>query len=145
MLFILTNSQDATTSFLTVALEKSRLPFVRLDTDLLLQDAAFEYRARTPRFKINGLWHVPNEISHVWYRRPEELKHERLEDTPEGKYTRAEWTEFIENFFAHVPKVKWINHPSCNAAASRKLEQLTTASALGIKTPETLATQEADE
>ncbi len=145
MLFILTNSQDATASFLIPTLEKSGLPFVRFDTDLVLRDASFGYFNGTPSLRINGSRHKPNEIDHIWYRRPEELKHEQFDDSPESKYTRSEWTEFIENFFAHVPKHKWVNHPSSNAAASRKLEQLTTAMTFGIKVPDTLVTQAPDE
>jgi glutathione synthase/RimK-type ligase-like ATP-grasp enzyme len=38
-----------------------------------------------------------------------------------------------------------MNHPSINAAASRKLQQLSTAAQLGIKIPDTLVTQEPKE
>ena len=44
-----------------------------------------------------------------------------------------------------MPIEKWVNHPSRNALASRKLEQLTTAIQLGFTIPDTLATQEPDE
>jgi glutathione synthase/RimK-type ligase-like ATP-grasp enzyme len=145
MLFILTNSQDATVSFLIPALEKSGLPFVRLDTDQVLRSAAFEFHAGLPRLRLNGSWHEPARISHIWYRRPEELKDAGFDDSPEGKYTRAEWAEFFENFFAHVPKERWMNHPSANAGASRKLEQLSTAAQFGIKIPDSLVTQEPEE
>jgi glutathione synthase/RimK-type ligase-like ATP-grasp enzyme len=145
MLFILTNSQDATVSFLIPALEKSGLPFVRFDTDVVLQSAAFEFHVSHPRLRLNGSWYEPKQITNIWYRRPEEFKHDGLGDSPEAKYTRAEWAEFFENFFAHVPKVQWMNHPSMNAAASRKLEQLSTAAQLGIKIPDTLVTQEPEE
>jgi glutathione synthase/RimK-type ligase-like ATP-grasp enzyme len=145
MLFILTNSQDATVSFLIPALEKSGLPFVRFNTDEVLRNAAFEFHAGLPRVRLNGLWYEPGQISHIWYRRPEEFKHEAFDDSPEGKYARAEWAEFFENFFAHVPKERWMNHPSANAGASRKLEQLSIATKLGIKIPDTLVTQEPHE
>jgi glutathione synthase/RimK-type ligase-like ATP-grasp enzyme len=38
-----------------------------------------------------------------------------------------------------------MNHPSLNAMASRKLEQLTTALSLGFSVPDTLATQEPEQ
>jgi glutathione synthase/RimK-type ligase-like ATP-grasp enzyme len=141
MLFILTNSQDVTASFLISALEKSKLPFFRFDTDRVLQSAAFEFRVGAPRIFLNGSWYVPSQISSIWYRRPEEFKSCDTDTSPEGKFARAEWAEFFENFFAHVPHERWINHPSANANASRKLEQLSTAAKLGINVPESLATQ----
>jgi glutathione synthase/RimK-type ligase-like ATP-grasp enzyme len=145
MLFILTNSQDATASFLISLLEESGIPFLRLDTDCLLPKISLSYRPGKPEIKVNGRWYEADEVSHVWYRRPEQLKDARFENSPESKYTLSEWTEFIECFFAHVPKEKWVNHPSRNAAASRKLEQLTTATALGLTVPDTLVTQAPDE
>lgn len=90
---------------------------------------------------IDGVSYEPSVIDHIWHRRPEELKDSRFDDSAESKYTQAEWAEFIENFFAHVPKERWINHPSCNAAASRKLEQLTIAKRFGFQVPNTLVTQ----
>lgn len=145
MLFILTNSQDATASFLISILEKSNIPFERLDTDQFLSTIAISYSTGKPSIRINGRWYNAEDVDHIWYRRPEKLKDARFNDSPESQYTLAEWTEFIECFFAHVPLAKWINHPSCNTIASRKLEQLTTAVKLGFSVPDTLATQEPDE
>lgn len=142
MLFILTNSDDATASFLVPALEKASIPFLRLDTDCLLPRIALSYRPAKPQIRIDGRWYGPDDVGHIWYRRPEQLKDTRFDNSPEGNYTRSEWTEFIECFFAHVPKGKWMNFPACNAAASRKLEQLTTATTLGFRIPDTLATQD---
>jgi glutathione synthase/RimK-type ligase-like ATP-grasp enzyme len=142
MLFILTNSQDVTASYLIPALEKGGIPFVRFDTDRVLRTAALEFNVGHPKLRLNGCWYEPAQISHIWYRRPEEFKGEGFDDTPEAKYARGEWAEFFENFFAHVPKERWMNHPSANAAASRKLEQLSVAVQLGIKVPDTMVTQE---
>ncbi len=142
MLFILTNSDDATASFLVTVLKSKDVPFIRFDTDVILQKVAFEYRGGIPILTLEGVSYQPEQIRHIWYRRPEGLKHEKFDSSPESKYTQAEWTEFIENFFAHIPTQRWVNHPSNNAAASRKLEQLTTASRIGLKIPQTLATQD---
>lgn len=141
MLFILTNSKDSTASFLISALEKAGIPFLRLDTDCLIRKIELAFCPGKPAIKIDGRWREANDVSHIWYRRPEQLQDARFDSSPESKYTRTEWAEFIECFFAHVPTEKWVNHPACNAAASRKLEQLTTAAILGFKVPDTLVTQ----
>lgn len=142
MLFILTNSQDVTASFLIPALEKEGLAFVRFDTDRVLENAAFDFHVGVPRVRVNGSWFEPGQIANIWYRRPEEFRSGAKDSSPEGKFTCSEWTEFFENFFAHVPIERWMNHPSLNAKASRKLEQLSTAATLGIKVPDTLVTQQ---
>jgi hypothetical protein len=145
MIFILTNSQDTTATYLVSVLEKSKIPFIRLDTDCLISRIAVKYSNAKPSIRIDGHWYDETHVDHIWYRRPEQLKDCRFDDSPESQYTRSEWTEFVECFFAHVPISKWINHPSRNALASRKLEQLTTAVDLGFQIPDTLATQEPDE
>src|SRR5260221_9600495 len=109
MVFILTNSQDATASFLVSVLKKSGISFLRLDTDCLLPRIKLSYHPGNPAISIDGVWYTPGEISHIWYRRPEQLKDGRFDGSPESEYARSEWTEFIECFFAHVPKRKWIN------------------------------------
>ena len=145
MLIVLTNSEDATATFLIPILEKAGIPLLRLDTDLLLPRIQLAYRLGKPAIRIDGFWHSANEVTDIWYRRPEDLKDARFDNSPESKYARSEWTEFLECFFAHVPSERWVNHPSNNAAASRKLEQLTTAAKFGLKVPDTLATQDSEE
>ena len=142
MLFVLTNSQDATATYLIPILAKAGIPLLRLDTDLLLPKTQLAYEVGKPTLRVDGRWYDADEVSAIWYRRPEDLKDPRFDSSPESKYARSEWTEFLECFFAHVPSTRWVNHPSNNAAASRKLEQLTTAVQLGLRVPETLVTQE---
>jgi glutathione synthase/RimK-type ligase-like ATP-grasp enzyme len=145
MLLVLTNSQDVTAAFLTTSLEKAGIPFLRLDTDQLVPRVSFSYRVGSPALKVDGRWLGPDEVTNIWYRRPEALKSPQFDATPEGKYALAEWTEFTECFFSHVPRAKWMNHPAANAGASRKLEQLTTAKSLGFSVPDSLVTQEPDD
>lgn len=145
MLLVLTNSSDATVSFLLPILEKDGVPFCRLDTDTLLSKIRFSYRLGQPAIMAGAQLLRPEDIEAIWYRRPKVIKHEQFDETPEGNYVRAEWSEFLECFFAHIPHERWVNHPSYNAAASHKLDQLTTAIALGFKVPDTLVTQQAEE
>jgi hypothetical protein len=145
MLLILTNSEDATASFLVPLLEEACIPFLRLDTDALIPRISFSYRAGKPELRVDGRWIEADEITNIWYRRPEILKDAQFDASSEGKYARSEWTEFVECFFAHVPRDKWMNHPASNAGASRKLEQLSTAASLGFLLPDTMVTQEPSE
>ena len=142
MLFILTNAEDATASFLVDRLSKNQVPFLRLDTDTLISKTEVSYRAQKPALKVDGTLYRPEDVDHIWYRRPEKLKTSIGKTSPEVEYTIQEWSEALEGFFAHIPKKDWVNYPAYNAAASHKLEQLTTASRLGFKIPDTLVTQD---
>jgi len=142
MLLILTNSDDATADYLTEAFRCSGVEFQRFDTDRTLANACFRYRVGSPELRIDGKWFRPNEITNIWYRRPEHLKHPAIPETPEGNFIIDEWGESLEAFLAHVPAASWMNHPANNVNASHKLEQLTTASRLGFEVPRTLVTQD---
>lgn len=145
MLLVLTNSLDATASFLLPILDEAGIPFCRLDTDTLVSKIKFTYRLGQAAITLDGQLLQPEDVHAIWYRRPQTIKHAQFGNTPEGDYIRAEWSEFLECFFSHLPREKWVNHPCCNAIASHKLEQLTTAATLGFNVPDTLVTQQAEE
>ncbi len=142
MLLILTNSEDATADYLLSALQKHDVPFLRFDTDMILNRLTFLYDTHLPRIAVDGVAYSPEEFSNVWYRRPERLKHPLLGGSSEDKFLIDEWSEALEGFFAHIEYHKWMNHPTCNVPASHKLEQLSRAKELGFRVPETLVTQD---
>ena len=140
-----TNSQDATADYLASFLKTNGLPLIRLDTDTLLPGVRVGYSQSTVWLTLNGSTYTSEDITQVWYRRPQALKDVALESSSEGKYTLSEWTECLEGFFAHIPVSRWMNHPTVNALASHKLEQLSRARELGLRVPKTLLTQNKEE
>jgi glutathione synthase/RimK-type ligase-like ATP-grasp enzyme len=144
MLLILTNSEDVTADYLGSALARAGVEYLRLDTDTVLQRAAFSYEAGGPVVRVDGVWYPPGRFSNVWYRRPERLKHPQIDNSPEGRIVLEEWAEALEGFLALIEEPKWVNHPSRNVRASHKLEQLTRAASLGMSVPDTLVTQDPD-
>jgi hypothetical protein len=145
MLLILTNSEDVTADYLVSVLSQHEIAFLRFDTDTMLHRLTFSFDGHTPLIRVGGVAYRPQDFSNVWYRRPERLKHPRFEGSPEGGFVLEEWSEALEGFFAQIEKPKWMNHPSCNVAASHKVEQLVRARALGLPVPDTLVTQEPDQ
>ncbi|MFT6864230.1 MAG: hypothetical protein ACJAVK_002794 [Akkermansiaceae bacterium] len=121
MIVVLTNSLDATASFLVPILRKAGIEVLRFDTDDLVAKIKCSYQDGQIQLHWDDRLILPNDIEHVWYRRPDRLMTPLFDDSPEGKYARLEWTEFIECFLAHVPSSRWVNHPARNVAASRKL------------------------
>jgi glutathione synthase/RimK-type ligase-like ATP-grasp enzyme len=145
MLLILTNSHDATAEYLEAQLKKHSVAFLRFDTDSSLDKTQVSYRDGVPILRVDGQSYQPELFGNVWYRRPERLKHEALDDSPEGRFIYGEWAEALEGFLAHIPKARWVNHPTSNVGASHKIEQLTMARSLGFAVPETLVTQDAND
>ena len=111
MLLILTNTGDATASFLISILKEQNIPFIRLDTDKLIPRISLSYNSGVPTIKIDDVWHEPTVFDNLWYRRPEHLKDTRFDTSPESKYILSEWTEFLECFLAYVPKPRWGKPP----------------------------------
>ncbi|MCI0541276.1 MAG: hypothetical protein L0Z50_39250, partial [Verrucomicrobiales bacterium] len=139
------NSQDATVDHLASVLKAGSVQSLRFDTDTCLCKSRVSFVGGKPCLIYEDTAFFPSAFTAVWYRRPERLKHADIADTPEGKFVLDEWSEAFEGFFAHIPKSRWMNHPSANAAASHKLEQITAAAGLGFLLPETLLTQDAVE
>jgi hypothetical protein len=144
MLLVLTNSNDSTADYLLSKVSDAGIPHLRLDTDRMLSDTRVAFTPGHARLCFDGIWYEPHSFSHVWYRRPEAIRSAAIPDSPEGRCALDEWSHAIEGVLAHVPFARWMNHPAANAAASRKLEQLTTALRNGLSIPDTLVTQCAD-
>lgn len=142
MLLILTNSLDGTADYLAEVLEQASLPQFRVNTDEVIDNYKISYTPAQLMLESAGRSFSPDDFSNVWYRRPEPLDAGQSYSTPESAYLIEEWSAALEGFLAHIPKIRWMNHPAFNTAASIKLEQLTIARRFGFSIPETLLTQD---
>jgi len=140
----MTNGSDATADYLLSRLTEASVPFLRFDTDTALERIEMSFTPSDPSLQIDGEWYGPDDFSTVWYRRPERLRSSQIPDSPEGRCVLDEWSESLEGFFAHIPRMRWMNFPASNALASRKIEQLSIAQNLGFKIPDTLVTQDSN-
>lgn len=145
MVIVLTSAEDATADYLCDRLELENCRHLRLNTDQLLSHTRIHYVDNSPSLFFDSYRITPECVSNLWYRRPEALKYDEPNDSPEEKFILGEWSEALEGFFAHIPHERWMNHPSSNFFASHKMEQLSTASSLGLTIPSTLITQELTE
>lgn len=143
MLLIITHQSDATADYLCGRLEKSGLPFARFDSDTVPERTEVSYVGSRPSLRLGERWWTPDEFTNVWYRRPKPLKFDIGIDSAERWHTRSEWAEALEGFFAHIPLRAWMNHPSANACASHKIEQLSRALRFGLAVPPSIVTQDA--
>jgi glutathione synthase/RimK-type ligase-like ATP-grasp enzyme len=143
MIVVFTNSMDVTADYVCSKLKESDLHFIRIDTDYLIEKVEILYRNHELSISIDSTIFRPQDVRSLWYRRPQSLK--LVGDTVVEKGERAhaieEWSSAFESFLTHIPNNLWINHPINNASASSKIEQLSRAKKLGLKTPKTLVTQ----
>jgi hypothetical protein len=145
MLLVLTNSRDETADFLLQYLTTVGVEFIRLDTDALIDFTRISYLRKHFRLVIGKQEVSPDDISVVWYRRPEQLKMSSRVLAPEVKFSLEEWSEALEGFLARIPVERWMNHPAFNTMASHKLEQLVVAEAAGLHVPDSLITPKKNE
>jgi hypothetical protein len=140
VVIILTNSDDATSDFLCERLDRHGAKYCRLNTDTFTHDCQIDYVSGIPYLTFESERFCSTEVQNLWLRRPKSLQCVELK-SPEALHAASEWMEALEGFLAHISFDRWINHPSANAGASHKLEQLTRARRIGLLVPDTLLTQ----
>jgi hypothetical protein len=147
MIIVFSNSLDVTADYVCSRLERSQLQYVRFNTDQLAEKAELLYKYNVFSLTIDHQILKLDDINCVWCRRPKSLQPQRDLSSEKGEqvHTMSEWSASIEGFLAHIPVDLWINHPSNNALAMSKLEQLSRAHKIGLKTPDTLVTQSFEE
>lgn len=141
MIVVLTNSADATADHLCGLLVQSGIEYLRLDTDTSFFETRVYFRDGSARLVLAEKELSPQDVSHLWCRRPKPLRLGRSHDPAEADNIDREMSEAVEGFLAHVGIDRWINHPCRNAMASHKMEQLSRASRMGLPVPRTLVTQ----
>ena len=140
MVLILTNSDDATSDFLCNSLEQRKVKYCRLNTDTITRDCKIDYTLCAAHLSFGAEYLCSTDIKTLWLRRPKNLLFSEIK-APETDHAAGEWMEALEGFLAHIPIDRWINHPSANAGASHKIEQLSRARQIGLAVPDTLLTQ----
>ncbi len=147
MIGILSNSFDVTADYVCSRLEQNQLDYIRLNTDQLVKNTQLLYKLNSFSLVINNRILRLDDIRSMWCRRPQSLGFKENTTFEKGDKTHSisEWSAAIEGFLAHIPIKLWINHPSNNALAMSKLEQLSRANRLGLTIPKTLVTQSFEE
>jgi glutathione synthase/RimK-type ligase-like ATP-grasp enzyme len=142
VILIITNSKDVTADFMGARLGRQSLDYIRLDTDTVARTVRMHFQQDEVFLEFVGCAVHASQVGCVWLRRPQKITVES-DDEAEASHTSAEWGEALEGFLTQIPNERWINHPSHNAAASHKLEQLIRARRMGLSVPDTLLTQDA--
>jgi len=141
MIFLLSNSKDATCDFVHSELLNRKIPCFRLNTDFAPGSVEFNFSDNTAELYVNKIPLRSSEVCCVWNRRPEKIFAGNFSTSIFDEFYRKEWKSSIESFLKLIPSDKWINHPQSNLAASSKIEQLVVAKKNGLEVPDSLVTQ----
>lgn len=145
MILVFTNKEDAHPNPVFERLEERGASFFRLNTEDLLTDYIFSWRADDNgcdfemRNRHSGLRLKGSEITAVWDRRPELPKSLPVKNTEEiDGYNRREALEFLRflrHFVEHIPSIGSIVG---DRVASSKMVQYRTALDCGFRIPDTV-------
>jgi glutathione synthase/RimK-type ligase-like ATP-grasp enzyme len=96
-------------------------------------------------FRRNGSTIDLSRARSAWWRRPQAPELTAVAgDTNVLAFVHNEWHEAIHGLY-QLLDVPWMNRPAVDEVASRKALQLRVARELGLRTPRTLVTSDADE
>lgn len=122
-ILVFTNSKDATAD--VVMKLAANIECIRFNSDKIQKSrASFDYTA------LNGLI----QCDAIWYRRPFEFTMKSRNVETLVRY--QEWEEIVWNYFLQYPQEKWINYPTRNWYADRKIIQLQQAPLFGLSVPQ---------
>ncbi len=145
MIFIFTYKQDSHPTNVIKHLVGSGAPVFRLNTECLLTDYQFKWWCNqdSTDFYIknirNGLEVYGHEITAVWDRRPEIPKYLPIKhhERSVNKYNRDEAHGFLSFLRYYMKDIYSIGSIVADRYASSKMLQLSVASQLGMKIPDT--------
>jgi len=148
MLLIWTCEGDATADwFISTYLNNSSLKWCRFNSETFPERTRIILKSDSSELLIgSGTRITAKEIRSVWYRRPGEssfLNHSVSETSL--TLIRAESARALEYMRTGMCNALWVNDPEANRNASHKLNQLHDAERHGLRTPDTLITNEPEE
>ena len=140
---ILTNEHDISADWVVRELRRRDVPFLRLNTERLA-------RAGVSITPSSGSWEIQrhdgrqvsfNEVSGIWYRRPEAPTGRSLDDLTDGerRLVQSQWRAVMDGLCT-LPGAVMVNSPWANQRAESKVHQLQVAQRVGLRVPTTLVT-----
>jgi len=152
-ILIITSKPDLHADYLEEKLNKCEIKFVRFNADELSNRFLVTYTGdsghiilETKDGKKYELF-KPNEITAVWFRKPFLTKFDRIKQNTNIAFAGRETDAYLQDVYFCLSKseCKWINRPEFNRVADNKILQLRLAKQLGLCTPKTIVSNDAEE
>lgn len=142
-ILIISNTQDFSTDYICVELNKSTKKYLRINRDELNKyEFIFSIDNTELIIKCFDCYYIINNqnIKSIYYRAPIYLRDiYQPEISKEEQLYRSQWMAFVRNLSVFNPKI-WVNNPSATFVAENKIFQLTLAKRIGLEIPETYIT-----
>ncbi|ANB34612.1 glutathione synthase/RimK-type ligase-like ATP-grasp enzyme [Rhodovulum sulfidophilum] len=138
MILLATNKRDITSDFIVLELKRRGIEYFRLNTeDLPLADIQFEpqsgWRLKFEKSSLNL-----SDVRAGYFRRPGTPEIPGgIEDRGAQEYLKSEWTAVLRSLWNSM-EGKWLNSPFSILRAEDKPRQLSVATDIGLKVPQTL-------
>lgn len=150
MIAVISHAEDLHASTVLSHLQRAGADSVRLDTGQVPKTASVTSR-HTPEDPWQATWtdagggHDLTRIRVAWWRRPLPYGlHDDLVGVEDRGFAYAECDAAVAGLWACLDAT-WVNDPDRDAAASRKVWQLKTAAALGLRVPRTCITNDPEQ
>jgi glutathione synthase/RimK-type ligase-like ATP-grasp enzyme len=145
MILIISTKADAHVEPVTCHLDTAGMPWIRVNTEDIARNLELTVEPAsgqgTLRVRDSGREINLQAVRAVWYRKPEPVDVSHFElDQGALDYVESEFREILDNLYALLSHVPWINNPLKTKLAHRKMLQLQVAKKVGFKTPPTLVT-----
>jgi len=147
VILLLSNKWDISIDYIVDILQKKDLEYMRINTEDLINSKS---SASFPDFSFNinqkgRSMNLVDSLKSVLFRRPGKP----YEFSPPDKkpsesilnFITDQWYAFLSGLQS-IPDVLWINNPQKNNFAEMKINQLLTASKIGLKIPRTCITSD---
>jgi ATP-grasp ribosomal peptide maturase len=142
---VVTNRSDATCDPVIEELTRRGVEVVRFDTadfpTAARLAATLTGRGWAGRLDTGSRTVDLETVRSVWWRRPGEFRTPGSWASPTRAFAASEARSGLLGVLSPLP-VRWINHPSRNAAANYKPHQLAAAARCGLDTPRTVVTND---
>jgi len=147
MILIISTKADAHIGPVTRHLDVAGMPWVRINTEDIARNLELTFEPAsgdgTLRIRDSGRKIALQQVQAVWYRKPESVDVSHFElDQGALAYVESEFREILDNLYALLSHVPWINNPFKTKLAHRKMLQLRVARKVGFRTPPTLVTND---
>lgn len=149
MILIITSKEDSHIAAVTRHIDAAGAEWTRLNTEDAATNLAVGISSQsgdaTIGIRDSGKTLRISDVSAVWYRKPQPVDVSHLSLTGGARdYVEAEFREVLDGIYGLLRGAAWINDPFRTRLAHRKLVQLEVARKVGLATPRTLVTNDAD-
>lgn len=146
MILILSNKWDVTVDFVVRELRRRAHPFLRINTEDLISEAA---TVALPNFAVHvakggRIYELSEEVHVIWNRRPgkpfDDVPMDKRPSAATQHFVSDQWYSWLEALQL-LEGVTWVNHPTSASAMESKIRQLWQAVRIGFSIPDTIVSK----